>query len=81
MIVVPKDIVQNAISQVSEGPTHPSLRIKGEDIQKVCPQVSLDKVKEKNIEVIYDEAKEEYLTKIDFSAVEKYVPNSLYQLV
>lgn len=47
----------------------------------IVPCLSLEKLKSTQLDLIYDEKKDEYITQIDFNGVEKFVPNHLYQLV
>ena len=49
----------------------------------MCPHLCLDKLKAKNLDFSFDPDTSEYVTKtvLDFSDIEKYVPNDLYKLV
>ena len=72
-IVVPKALIQSAGGQT----------IPAESLIPVCPHFCLDKLKVKTLDFSFDPDTSEYVTKsvLDFSDIEKYVPNDLYKLV
>ncbi len=73
-----KIVVPKALALSTGGQTIPA-----ESLIPVCPHLSLDNLKDKTLDLTYDLVTSEYLTKgvLDFSDIEKFVPNDLYQLV
>ncbi len=50
-----------------------------DEIHKLCPEIRADKLS--TLSVSFDEEKKEFFTQVDFNAIEKFVPNSLYKHV